>query len=103
MQKWRQQNNVERYRRNAPGPIGPDAAADAAQVGSSELVVDFLGREICHPNKNQWEISGASGFFFSEDSPIRCMMCFLLCRTCFLFWMGWMLFFLFLSCWGVDL
>eukprot|EP00434_Breviolum_minutum_P032859 symbB.v1.2.029062.t1/scaffold3144.1/size62492/2 len=31
MQKWRQQNNVERYRRNAPGPIGPDAAADAAQ------------------------------------------------------------------------
>ena len=58
MQKWRQQNNVERYRRNAPGPIGPDAAADAAQVGSSEMVVDFLGREICHPGVQGEGVTG---------------------------------------------
>lgn len=31
MQKWRQQNRVERFRQNAPGPIGPEAAQDAAQ------------------------------------------------------------------------
>ena len=63
MQKWRQQNNVERYRRNAPGPIGPDAAADAAQVGSSELVVDCFSKGNLSLQKNPWEISGASGIF----------------------------------------
>lgn len=31
MQKWRRDNDVERYRRNALGPTGPDAAADAMQ------------------------------------------------------------------------
>ncbi|CAK9116884.1 unnamed protein product [Durusdinium trenchii] len=31
MQIWRKTNQVERWRRNAPGPTGPDAAADAAE------------------------------------------------------------------------
>ena len=31
MLRWRKENQVERYRRNAPGPVGPEAAADAAQ------------------------------------------------------------------------
>ncbi|CAJ1352127.1 unnamed protein product [Effrenium voratum] len=31
MQKWREANDVDRYRRKAPGPMGPNAAADAAQ------------------------------------------------------------------------
>jgi hypothetical protein len=35
MQKWRQQNRVERFRQNAPGPIGPEAAQDAAQEPGS--------------------------------------------------------------------
>ena len=67
MQKWREANDVDRYRRKAPGPMGPNAAADAAQevglISFEEFFLLLSGSLRC---------AGFVGIFPSRKGRIIC-------------------------------